>query len=86
MVGFEPTTTGLQNRFCETITSESANTYSQQNRALTPQLTPESPKQGQIEPTPLPSDLAKIVAAWPTLPEHIKAAIKALIDTQNGSR
>jgi len=26
-------------------------------------------------------DLAEIVAAWPKLPEHIKAAIRALVST-----
>jgi hypothetical protein len=29
----------------------------------------------------LPPDLAEIVAAWPELPQHIKAAIKALVTT-----
>lgn len=29
------------------------------------------------------SDLAEIVAVWPELSEHIKSAIKALVQTQN---
>jgi len=32
---------------------------------------------------PLPDDLETVVKAWPELPGHIKAAIKALIQTQN---
>jgi len=31
-------------------------------------------------------DLAKIAAAWPRLPEHIKAAVKALIDAHDAGR
>ena len=45
---------------------------------LTPQLTPKSQKQAEIDLKSLPDDLAEIVTAWPELPEHIKAAIKAL--------
>jgi hypothetical protein len=36
--------------------------------------------------TPLDPDLAQIVDCWPTLPEHIKAAVMALVNTQNGSK
>ena len=38
-------------------------------------------KTGQKEFVELPSDLAEIVSIWPELPEHIKAAIKAMIET-----
>jgi hypothetical protein len=29
----------------------------------------------------MPSDLAEIIAVWPQLPEHIKRALKALMQT-----
>jgi len=44
-------------------------------------LTPKSQKQPEIDTQKLPPDLAEIVRLWPELPEHIKAAIKALIDS-----
>jgi len=44
-------------------------------------LTPNSQKQGKIDKKKLPADLAEIVTVWPELPGHIKAAIKALIQT-----
>ncbi|MCE9566704.1 MAG: hypothetical protein K8U57_32265 [Planctomycetes bacterium] len=30
------------------------------------------------------ADLARLVVAWPTLPEHIRAAIRALVGTVAG--
>jgi hypothetical protein len=53
---------------------------------LTPQWTPESPKQGRIDTQELPSDVAEIVTAWPELPEHIKAAITTLVQAHGKGR
>jgi hypothetical protein len=50
---------------------------------LTPQLTPKFQERGKIDTQNLPDDLAEIVAAWTQLPEYIKAAIKALVQTHN---
>jgi len=74
---------GLANRCSKNTTSEKTKTYKTANGQLTPQLTPNSRNQGKIDAQSLPVDLAEIVAAWPELPEHIKAAIKALIQTNS---
>jgi hypothetical protein len=42
---------------------------------LAPQLAPEGAE------TPLDADLARVAAAWPDLPPHIKAAVLALVGT-----
>jgi hypothetical protein len=41
----------------------------------------ENPKTAENQPENLSDDLAEIVAVWPELPEHIKQAIKALVQT-----
>ncbi len=43
----------------------------------------ENPKMAENEADSIPSDLAQIVSVWPGLPEHIKAAIKALVKTNS---
>jgi hypothetical protein len=44
-------------------------------------LRPKSPKQGETDISKLSPDLAEITTVWPELPEHIKAAIKALVQS-----
>jgi hypothetical protein len=46
---------------------------------LTPQWTPGGPESGQTCPAPLPPDVAEIVTVWPKLPEHVRAAIRTLV-------
>jgi hypothetical protein len=43
---------------------------------LAPQLAPPSDPNPEIDP-----DLARLMAAWPVLPEHIRAAIRALVES-----
>jgi hypothetical protein len=56
------------------------------DRKTDSKISNQAPKQGEIDTHNLPPDLAEIVAVWPQLPEHIKAAIKALIKTAMESK
>jgi len=49
-----------------------------QNSAL---ISQPFPTRGQQGFEALPSDLSGVVTAWPALPEHIKAAVLALVGT-----
>ena len=84
--GFEPPTHGFSVRCTKNTSPEKTNTCETAKEQLTPQLTPKSPKQGKIDTSELPSDLAEIVAVWPELPVHIKAAIKALVQTHKSEK
>ena len=79
--GFEPPTHGFSVRCSKNTTADKTKTCKANKEQLTPQLTPKSPKQGKIDTSELPADLAEIVSIWPDLPEHIKLAIKSLIQT-----
>jgi hypothetical protein len=81
--GIEPPTHGFSVRCKKNVSREKGKTCETANTQLTPQLTPKSPKQPKIDTENLPPDLTEIVAVWPKLPEHIKAAIKALVHTHS---
>ena len=76
--GFEPLTFGSVDRCNESINTDKIKTCETTKEQLTPQLTPKSPKQGKIDSPALPEELKEIVAVWPELPVHIKAAVKHL--------
>lgn len=78
-MGFEPTPPGLQNRGQDGVTSVKAVVYEGKQGELTPQLTPEGRNAAEMGIGKLPPDVAEIVAVWAKLPEHVKAAIRTLV-------
>lgn len=77
--GLEAGTYGLEIRCSKNTSPDKTKTCETSKTPLTPQLTPESRKEGEVDTQNLPAELAEIVAAWPELPEHIRQAIKFLI-------
>ena len=75
---------GLANRCTKNINTEKTKTCKTAKTQLTPQLTPKSQKQGEIDTKKLPPDLAEIVAVWPQLPPAIRSAIVAIVRTSKG--
>ncbi len=82
--GFEPPTHGFQDRRTKNTSQDRIKTCESAKTQLTPQLTPNYQKTVEIDTKKLSLDLAEIVTIWPELPEHIKAAIKALVQTYSG--
>jgi hypothetical protein len=75
-MGFEPTTSSLEVRPFRTPSSSKTS----ESRPLKPPgvVTECSEESDGSIPD---ADLARLIAAWPTLPEPIKAAIRALLGT-----
>ena len=76
-VGFEPTTHGLKGRCGENDNDSNGNDL-QQNSA---DDNPDFAKTPAILLQKYP-ELAQVVEAWERLPEHIKAAVITLVQTQ----
>jgi len=68
-------------RLPKNVTQATTKDYDNSKSALTPKLTPAFKEQPKIDTQKLPQDLSEIFTVWPELPEHIKAAIMALIRT-----
>jgi len=74
VLGLEPKTYGLKGRCNECPTEADATTYESADTPLTDQLTDFSGKCNPADP-----ELRVVIAAWPELPEAIRAGIVAMV-------
>ena len=72
---------GLEIRCDEIVSLENTSTSETTETQLTPQLTPKSRKEIEIDTQNLPADLAEIVVVWHQLPSAIRSAIVAIVLT-----
>ena len=78
MIGFEPVTTNSQPTKNKELTAKP--------KTATAQKLPKSCNSDIKSIAENCPDLEQIVTVWPSLPEHIKAAIKALVKTYQSEK
>lgn len=73
--GLEPLTFGSGGRRSDSVSSNNEADLRQSPEAVVPSVVPTSPR----DPAISDDDLARIVAAWPRLPDAIKTGILAMV-------
>src|SRR5262249_45253223 len=81
--GLEPATTGSTVRRPDSTTPEDDGQLGRQLKNEVPTVVP-SPH-GAVSGPQFPADLAQVIAAWDSLPEAIKAGIRALVRAVGGA-
>ena len=79
--GFEPANNGFANRRLDSVSPPKNKDLQKAETGAYKPAYKEYPKMAENQANSMPPELAEIVQVWPELPEHIKAAIKALVET-----
>ncbi len=84
--GFEPATLGSEDRRPNDVNPSDTKDLRQEPNDAVPVLVPSSSQAdfAAISLPPADPDLAQILAAWPRLPEAIKAGILAMVQAAGG--